>query len=84
MQPECHWFKFFRKQGLININIFVIIVSSARRDVRAGRRSMIGNHVYGNRRTRGSNPLLSAKGKTPYGVFFLFCDKERRGFEGER
>ena len=46
------------------------------RDVRAGRRSMIGNHVYGNHRTRGSNPLLSAKvAPVAYasGVRFLFA-----------
>ena len=50
---------------LIFPNEFGIITNGVWRDVRAGRRSMIGNHVYGNHRTRGSNPLLSAS--------LLFC-----------
>ncbi len=58
---------------LIFPNLFVIIFFVVWRDVRDGRRSMIGNHVYGNHRTRGSNPLLSAK--TPIWAFFLLRRK---------
>ena len=61
---------------LIFSNEFGIITNGVWRDVRAGRRSMIGNHVYGNHRTRGSNPLLSAKvAPVAYasGVRFLFA-----------
>lgn len=61
---------------LIFPNEFGIITNGVWRDVRAGRRSMIGNHVYGNHRTRGSNPLLSAKvAPVAYasGVCFLFA-----------
>ena len=61
---------------LIFPNEFGIITNGVWRDVRAGRRSMIGNHVYGNHRTRGSNPLLSAKvAPVAYasGVRFLFA-----------
>ena len=37
---------------------------------------MIGNHVYGNHRTRGSNPLLSAKIKAPTRVLFVLVKKK--------
>ena len=46
---------------LIFPNEVGIITNGVCRDVRAGRRSMIGIHVYGKHRTWGSNPLLSAK-----------------------
>ena len=33
--------------------------------------SMIGNHVYGERRIKGSNPLLSASGESPQTIHAL-------------
>ena len=60
---------------LIFSNLFVIIFFVVWRDVRDGRRSMIGNHVYGNHRTRGSNPLLSAKLTAQMGGFSIILRK---------
>ena len=37
----------------------------------SGRRSMIGNHVYGNHYTEGSNPSLSASGESPQTIHAL-------------
>lgn len=44
---------------------------------------MIGNHVYGNHRTRGSNPLLSANNYERHNVrcvFLLFLELARIAF----
>ena len=50
----------------------------ARRNVRAGRRSTIGNRVCGYSRIRGSNPRFSAKTKAPARVLFVLA---QRGLE---
>ena len=73
------FFKLFLILDLIFRFGFVIITNGLWRDVRAGRRSMIGNHVYGNRRTRGSNPLLSATISCRFvGRIFLCSEYLRR------
>ena len=48
----------FLEESRYNINV------DRWRDVRAGRRSTIGNRVYGYNRIRGSNPRLSARKST--------------------
>ena len=64
-----------------------IILIAVWRDVRDGRRSMIGNHVSGNNRFRGSNPRLSAKALLLAEVLFILiiwrCTQvaEGSGFE---
>ena len=52
------------------------VLLSAMESCPRGRRSMIGNHVYGEHRIRGSNPLLSATNAELYfrfSVIFLTC-----------
>ena len=45
------------------------------RVVRAGRRSTTGNRVVGKRLLEGSNPLLSAKARPPFGRSFALAEK---------
>ena len=57
---------FGRKFGIISTLTFW-------RDVRAGRRSTIGNRVYGYNRIRGSNPRLSAMSPQAVSRLRRFC-----------
>ena len=66
-----------RKICLDKLRVYGIILWSVMESCPSGRRSMIGNHVYGEHRTEGSNPSLSAKKEVTfvYQKLLLFLSK---------